>query len=673
MSEIAKLREELLYHLDCYHRLDEPVISDAEYDAMYQRLIVLEAHSKEPIPENSPTRLVGGTISNQFTPVKLEVPMLSLGNSFTDIDVADFHETATSSLAEGIGMDYYVDVKYDGLAINLRYVNGWLVQASTRGDGTKGEDVTLNATRIDSIPKHIPYLPEGSVFEARGEVVMTKEIFDRLNRIREAAKEKLFVNPRNAAAGSLRAKDPEITQSRQLQFFAYGIGMVRDVPESVMDLSSYSTMMRDMKRLGFPVSEYFYVANNPAALAIIYNRLMAIRKEIAFDIDGVVYKVNQKVHRDKLGFISRSPRWATAHKFPAEEAITSVTAIDIQVGRTGALTPVARLSPVFVGGVTVTNATLHNADEIAKKDVRVGDFVLVRRAGDVVPELLHSIPSRRPEGTVPYQMPTHCPSCGGVAARDEDKAVLRCTNSWILCDAQRKEGLIHFVGRSGMDIDGLGDVSVEKLVDLGLVSTPLDIMTISRNALVDVFGEKTGFKISESIETARQTTLEKFLFAFGIRHVGQGTSKRLASHYKTKLAFLSTNEEELIKIDDIGPITVKSIMGFLNNPITYNSIRDTILYGKIEFEPIVEKIITKGYSLEGKTIVITGSFGSTTRDMLVSKLESLGVKIGKDVSKKTDGCFVGEKSGGNAKKAATLNIPIYSQEHVEELYRDYPN
>jgi len=669
MTAITQLREEILYHIDLYHRLDEPVISDAHYDALYKKLVEMEATDPDPIPENSPTRLVGGMVSSQFTPVKLEVPMLSLGNSFTDEDVANFHDLVVASVGNANEVQYYVDVKYDGLAINLRYFSGWLVQACTRGDGSTGEDVTVNVTMIDSVPKYIPSLPAGSVFEARGEIVMTKDVFRRINDARALNGEKLFVNPRNAAAGSLRAKDPTVTQERQLQFFAYGIGAVKDVGKEIFDISSYSTMMRDLKRLGMPVSQYYYTANNPIALSIIYNKLMRFRKDIEFDIDGVVYKLDQKDQRDKMGFISRSPRWATAHKFPPEEAMTLVEAIDIQVGRTGALTPVARLKPVFVGGVTVTNATLHNGDEIIKKDVRVGDTVLVRRAGDVVPELLHSLPLYRPVDSVPYQMPTHCPSCGGIAARDEDKAVLRCTNNWILCDAQRKEGLIHFVGRSGMNIDGLGDVGVEKLVDLGWVKTPLDIMTIPRNALVNVFGEKTGYKISNSIDTSRQTTMEKFLFAFGIRHVGQGTSKRLTAHYRSMLRFLGATEAELMSIEDIGPITVKSIMAFLTNPLTLNNFKETILHGDIEFEPVVEKIITGGYHLEGKTVVITGSFGSITRDMLAAKLESMGVNIGKDVSKKTDACFVGEKPGGNAKKAAALNIPIYGQDEVDQLYK----
>lgn len=673
MSRIDEIRKLLHRHLEQYHSKDAPTVSDGEYDALYRELVSLEAESKLPIPANSPTQLVGNKPSVIFSPVKLRVPMLSLGNSFDDNDIEVFHARCVEANGGNTnGLWYYIDVKFDGLALNLRYESGYLVQASTRGDGQTGEDVTANVMRISNVPKHVKEFNVGSVIEVRGEVVMHKDVFHRINAEREANGEKKFVNPRNAAAGSLRVKDPEETAKRDLTFYTYGLGEVAGAAPWLLDQEYHSVVMEELARYGFPVNSNFYQANTPDAIRIVYDKVLLFRAANPFEIDGVVIKVDNSSLREKMGFISRAPRWATARKFPPEEAITIVEDIDIQVGRTGAMTPVARLKPIFVGGVTVTNATLHNGDEIIKKDVRIGDSVIIRRAGDVVPELLHSIPELRPDGTVPYQMPEYCPDCGAKTERDEGYAVLRCSNSWMFCGSQNLGGLIQFVSRDGLDIVGLGEKGVESLVEAGIVQTPLEIMLLSKEAAVGHFGEKNGEKVYASIQAARTTTLERFLFAFGIRHVGLGTSKRLAERFYGLADFVGATDEEIMSIDDIGPTTVASIRKFLNDPTLRATLCNTAEQANMTILPSVPKITHSNYPLAGKTVVITGSFGAVSRDVLQTKLESLGVVVSGSVSKKTDGCFVGEKPGGNAKKASDLKLPIYTQEHVDQLYRDYP-
>lgn len=665
---IHELREAIRQCLHDYHVLDAPTVSDDVYDSMYKQLVQMEAESNEPIPMDSPTRTVGANAASSFLPVELKVPMLSLANAFNPGDIAAFHATCIKAAKPESPLWYYADLKFDGLAINLRYVGGRFVQASTRGDGKIGEDVTVNAMWVRDIPHYIPGMYPTSVLEVRGEVIMTNSAFYNANMERCAENKKLFANPRNAAAGSLRLGDARETRKRGLSFFAYGVGEVLNVPEDALNVTKHSAMMSSLKQLGFPVSEHFYPVNTPETMIKVFNKIMALRRDLPFEIDGVVYKVDDKATWDRLGFISRSPRGGIAYKFPAEEVITFVEAIDIQVGRTGALTPVARLSPIFVGGVTVTNATLHNGDEIIKKDVRVGDAVVIRRAGDVVPELLHSLLAFRSAESVPYQMPTHCPSCGALAARDEDKAVLRCTNNWTLCGAQHKEGLIHFVAREGMDIEGLAEANVEILMNMGLLKSPEDIYLLSQESLTQAFGDKNGPKIYSAIETSRDVTLQKFLFAFGIRHVGQGTSKRLANHFGNLEAVIKANYAQFLAIEDIGPTTAHSLATAFHSVLFLSKMLNCVDKGGVRIAP-VEVVEVKGdHPLSGKTIVVTGSFGEITRTVLEAKLESLGGIISGTTTKKTDIVFVGEKPGGNAKKAIALGIQICGQEDVDQLF-----
>lgn len=653
MERLIQLKTLLTYHSDLYHRKDAPVISDHAYDMLFLELLELESKYPELVTPDSPSQKVGGGLSTLFTPLKHSTPLLSLANVFNEEQLTSFDANNREKIKEGLL--YYAELKFDGLAINARYEGGYLVSAATRGDGTIGENVTMNIRQVKDIPTFIPGLAKDSVLEVRGEVMMTKEAFRTLNEGRRNVGKKEFVNCRNAAAGSLRVKDPQITKSRNLSFFAYGVGEYSNMPED-FDASSQSELLKSLKRLGVPVNSYWGICNTPAALMIYYGGVLKKRPLIEFDIDGVVYKVDDVKQQAILGSISRSPKWAVAHKFPPEEAETLLLDIEIQVGRTGALTPVARLQPVYVGGVTVTNATLSNCDEILRKDIRIGDVVTVRRAGDVVPEIVGPVVKSRGSACVPFIMPHNCPACGAQAIADEDKAIMRCSNSWVNCHAQREEGLVHFVSRNAMNIDGIGEATIAQLMQLQHVNTPDHIYLLSEKECIEVVGEALGKKMFAAIEVSRDVTLQKFLFALGMRHVGEGTSKRLANHFRTFDALWDAPLSEVESIPDIGPITVHSIAWYRCSPGFERVIQGCFKAG-VRIAPMPMEIVTgPAHPLEGLSVVVTGSFPGYSREALEKLFEAKGIKMSDSVSKNTAGILIGEKPGSKAKKAQSLNI-----------------
>ncbi|WP_019451694.1 NAD-dependent DNA ligase LigA, partial [Cupriavidus sp. BIS7] len=570
------LRDELERNSYLYYVLDAPTIPDAEYDALFRELQALEAEHPELLTTDSPTQRVGGAPLAAFDSVRHRLPMLSLNNGFDDEDVVNFDRrcaqglgrTASAAPADDLfsaadaaenSVEYACELKFDGLAMSLRYEDGRLVQAATRGDGETGEDVTANVRTIKAIPLKLRGKAP-AVLEVRGEVFMYRADFDRLNARQAEAGEKTFVNPRNAAAGSLRQLDPRITAKRPLSFFAYGIGELQGADRPAM----HSVMLDGFAELGLPVCTERRVVKGAQGLLSFYREIGERRDQLPYDIDGVVYKVNAIAEQEQLGFVSRAPRFALAHKFPAQEMTTTVEDIEVQVGRTGAITPVARLAPVFVGGVTVTNATLHNEDEIRRKDVHIGDTVIVRRAGDVIPEVVAVVLERRPADARAFVMPTACPVCGSHIEKLEDEAIARCTGG-LICAAQRKQALLHFAQRRAMDIEGLGDKVVDQLVDQGIVRTPADLykLGVAKLAALDRMADKSATNLIAAIETSRETTLNRFIFALGIRHVGEATAKDLARHFGKLDNLLVAGEAALLEVNDVGPVVAQSIANFL--------------------------------------------------------------------------------------------------------------
>ena len=573
-GRIAALREELRLHAHRYYVLDEPTIPDSEYDRLFRELQRLEAAQPEFVTADSPTQRVGGKPLDQFASVRHKVPMLSIR---TETDTAPTGaQNFDSRVRKELGLsdsdapiEYVAELKFDGLAMNLRYEHGVLVQAATRGDGEVGEDVTQNIRTIHQIPLNLP-VDAPDVMEVRGEVYMRRPDFEALNerqreKIAQGIKgEKTFVNPRNAAAGAVRQLDPAIAAQRRLSFCAYGVGEITPPQEGGPPFATHYELLQTLNSWGFPVAAQTRIAQGAPELIAFHEAIGRQRDSLPYDIDGVVYKVNSLALQSKLGFVTREPRWAVAHKFPAQEQLTTVLGIDVQVGRTGKLTPVARLAPVFVGGVTVTNATLHNEDEARRKDVRVGDTVIVRRAGDVIPEVVSVLPERRVPSAQMFTMPRTCPVCGSAVVREEGEADYRCTGG-LFCPAQRKEAILHFAHRRAVEIEGLGDRLVDQLVDAKVVSVLPDIYRLDFNALVslDRMAEKSASKLLEAIEKSRQTTLPRFVFGLGIRHVGDATAKALAHHFGTLDAIMEATEEQLLEVSDVGPIVAKKHSHFL--------------------------------------------------------------------------------------------------------------
>ena len=648
------LQRELARLEHAYYVLDQPLVPDAEYDRLYRELLDLEAQHPDWVTPDSLSQRVGGAPLKEFMEVKHSVPMLSLNNAFEESELIGFDRRCR----EGLGLDhveYACELKFDGLAISLRYENGVLVQAATRGDGASGEDVTSNIRTIRAIPLRLqgPNLP--NVIEVRGEVFMHRADFEAMNKTAAKSGEKEFANPRNAAAGSLRQLDSKVTAKRPLSFFAYGLGALE--PSQWLP-STHSELLNLYEALGLPVCRERTVVSSLDGLMKFYAGIAAKREQLPYEIDGVVYKVNSFAEQQQLGYVSRAPRFAIAHKYPAQEEITTVLGIDVQVGRTGAITPVARLAPVLVGGVTVTNATLHNEDEVRRKDVRIGDTVVVRRAGDVIPEIVSVVLDRRPSNTQVFVMPTHCPVCESHIERLSDEAVARCSGG-LFCAAQRKQALLHFAQRRAMDIEGLGDKIVDQMVDLNLVRTPADLYRLGFAALVNMerMGEKSADNLLQSIAQSKKTTLARFIFGLGIRHVGESTAKDLAKHFGGIHALMDAPMDELLMVNDVGPVVADSIVSFMSEPHNREVIEQLLVSG-IEFQN-EERITT--VDLSGKTFVLTGTLPTLSRDQAKELLEAAGAKVAGSVSQKTSFVVAGSEAGSKLDKATELGIPILDE------------
>ncbi len=647
-----------------YYVLDQPTISDAEYDRLFRELQDLEAAHPELATPDSPTQRVGGAPAPEFRTVRHRVPMLSLNNAFADEEVEAFDRRVREAL-EVREVEYEVEPKFDGLAINLVFADGRFAAGTTRGDGYEGEDVTANLRTLRSIPLALRGTRLPRLVEVRGEVVMLKRDFERLNERQRSRGEKEFVNPRNAAAGSLRQLDPRVTAGRPLRFYAYGTGEV----EGVALPQTQSALLDWLAGLGLPVAAERKVVHGVAGLLAYYRDMQAKRPRLPYDIDGVVYKVNRLAQQAALGFVARAPRFAVAHKFPAEEATTEVQAIEVQVGRTGALTPVARLAPVFVGGVTVTNATLHNEEEVRRKDVWRGDRVVVRRAGDVIPEIVRVAQPgpRRPSDR--FRMPEKCPECGSAVERLPDEAIARCTGG-LFCPAQRKQALLHFASRRAMDIEGLGEKLVDQLVDAGLVETAADLyaLDVEKLAGLERMGEKSAQNLVDALERSKDTTLARFIYALGIRNVGEATAKDLARHFGSLDALMAADEGALLEVPDVGPVVAASIRGFFAEAHNRAVIRALRRAG-VRWPEGPTRAAGAG-ALAGKTFVLTGTLPNLTRDEARELIEARGGKVSGSVSKKTDYVVAGADPGSKLAKAEALGVAVIDEGQLRRLLKD---
>lgn len=661
-QRIAELTEELNDYSYQYYVLDQPTVPDSEYDQLFRELQSLEQQHPEYKLSNSPTCRVGDKPLDGFSQLKHTVAMLSLDNAFDQQELEAFDQRIKKILANGAEIDYACEPKFDGLAISLRYEQGQLIQAATRGDGMTGEDVTLNIKTIAAIPLQLRGGDYPDVLEVRGEVYMPKAGFEKLNERALKTGQKLFANPRNAAAGSLRQLDSRITARRPLAFYAYSHGECSDEAR----FSSHSELLDALQQWGFPVVNSREVVSGIAACEQYYKSIERQREQLPYEIDGVVIKVNRFDWQKTLGFVSRAPRWAIAYKFPAQEKLTTVKAIEFQIGRTGAVTPVARLEPVQVGGVVVSNATLHNADEMARKDVRVGDTVIVRRAGDVIPEVVSVVMAKRPDGTVPATLPSRCPVCDSEVVKFDDEAVARCMGG-LYCQAQLAESIKHFVSRKAMDVDGLGDKLVEQLVDSRLIKDVSDLFRLDVDTLakLDRMAEKSANNVVEAIEASKTTTLPRFLYALGIREVGQATAMNLAQHYASLDALIKASYEDLQTVSDVGPIVAEHVASFFAQKHNRELI-DSLQQLGVHW-PAVEKRSEDQQPLLGKTYVLTGTLSSMSRDEAKVKLQALGAKVSGSVSAKTTALIAGEGGGSKRTKAEKLGIPICDEQELLKL------
>ena len=644
-----------------YYVLDNPSISDFEYDKIFRSLVDLENENPELIRPDSPSQRVGGKALDAFESVIHRQAMLSLNNAFDEDELIAFDKR----IKDDIGIDeveYAVEPKFDGLAITLTYENGIFVQGATRGDGYTGENVTHNLKTIRSIPTKLNYIHPPKLLEVRGEVLMLKKDFELLNQKQESLGEKQFANPRNAAAGSLRQLDPRITATRPLTFFSYGLG----VSEPNSNLKTHTQTIQLLKQFNLPISDLSTSVKGVKGLQSFYDKVSKLRDALAYDIDGVVYKVNSFNYQNELGFVSRAPRWAIAHKFPAEEALTEILDINVQVGRTGAITPVARLKPVFVGGVTVTNATLHNEDEMTRKDVHIGDIVSVRRAGDVIPEIVRVLINKRPKTIKKFRMPTECPECGSALVRIDDEAIIRCSGG-LVCPAQQKQSIIHFASRKAMDIEGLGDESVEQLVTVGLIHELPDIFKLKLEQLInlDRMAEKSSRNLLDAIEKSKSTSLPRFIYALGIRNVGESTAKDLAGFYGDLDEIMKQTEESLQIVPDIGPTVAKSISDFFRQTKSREVINSLIGLG-VHWPKYDIKKSSSGI-FATKTFVLTGTLPSMSREEAKSIIEMNGGKVVGSVSKKTDYVVAGSDAGSKLTTAQELGLKIISQQELLKL------
>lgn len=649
-----------------YYVLDAPSVPDSEYDKAFRELSDLENKYPQLKSPASPTERVGGAARSDLAKVKHAVPMLSI-HTETDFE-AEGARAFDDRVRKGLGLsesdpevEYDVELKFDGLAMNLRYEKGVLVSAATRGDGLVGEDVTANVKTIRTVPLQLPAgVPD--VLEVRGEVIMHKADFERLNDEQKMEGHKPFVNPRNAAAGCLRQLDPKVTAKRKLSFYAYGLGEV-SAPLAL----THSGTLDKLQKWGFPVASQRRVVKGWKALAEFHDWVKSIRQTLPFEIDGVVYKVNSLAEQNELGFISREPRWACAHKYPPEEALTVVEDIDVQVGRTGKLTPVARLKPVFVGGVTVSNATLHNEDFIAELGLKIGDTVVVRRAGDVIPEVVRVLPERRTGAEKDFVMPDHCPVCGSETFRDEEEKDTRCTGG-LFCPAQRRESLVHFASRLALNIDGLGEKVIDQLLEAGLIQTPADLYRITEEKLLTLerFGKKSAANLVEAIEKSKETTLARFVYALGIRHVGESTARDLAQHFRSLEALMSADADALLKVNDVGEVIAQSIIHFFEEPHNRHVIENLLDLGVHWPTPEASAV---NDLVSGKTFVLTGTLPSMGREEAKALLLAQGAKVASSVSKKTDYVVAGAEAGSKLEKAQALGVAVIDEAKMLEMLK----
>ncbi len=663
IDSIEKLRKEIRYHNHRYYVLDDPEISDAHYDRLLIELAALEQSHPDLITADSPTQRVGAEPLSEFGEVKHTVPMLSLSNVFSDKEFQNFNHRLCETL-DVDEIEYVAEPKLDGLAISLLYEKGVLIRGATRGDGMTGEDVTQNIRTIQSIPLKLQGQNHPEILEVRGEVFMPKEGFKKLNTKQLAKGDKVFVNPRNAAAGSLRQLDSKITATRPLYFYCYGWGSV--IGLTLPEL--HSDMMKRLHHWGLPVQKELDIVSGAKGCQNYYAQLAEKRNQLPYEIDGIVYKVNRLDQQADLGFVSRAPRWATARKFPPQEEMTRVLAIDIQVGRTGALTPVARLEPIFVGGVTVTNATLHNEDEVHRKDVRVGDYVMVRRAGDVIPEVAGSVISLRNHNNEPFKMPAHCPVCGSDVERGKGETVSRCSGG-LYCPQQSIEAIKHFASRRAMDIEGLGDKLVEQLIENRLLSEVSGLYTLTAQQLSELerMAKKSADNLITALEKSKSTTLPRFLFALGIREVGETTARNLAHFYGSLEKIRQASEEELQEVPDIGPIVAVHIVTFFHQPHNMEVI-DRLIKAGVNWPDI--NVSSSDYKpLARKTFVVTGTLSRLSRQEAKERLQKLGAKVSGSISKKTDYLISGEKAGSKLDKAEALGVKILSENDFLNLIK----
>jgi len=664
-TELEQLRSKINYHNHRYHSLDAPEISDAEYDRLMQRLKQLEAEHPEFITHDSPTQRVGAAPLSEFVTVVHEMPMLSLDNAFSDDDLIAFNKRLQDRLKSTEQIEFACEVKLDGIAVSLLYRDGVLVRGATRGDGTNGEDITQNVRTIQSIPLRLLGKGYPQTLEVRGEIYMPKAGFDAFNKKASEAGEKLFVNPRNAAAGSLRQLDSRLTAARPLEMCAYSVGLVAGgaMPDR------HSDVLKALQSWGFLISREMYVANNIQECLDYYRRIQDRRSALAYDIDGIVYKVNSRELQEKLGFISRAPRWAIAYKFPAQEEMTLLQDVEFQVGRTGAVTPVARLQPVFVGGVTVSNATLHNRDEINRLGIKIGDTVVIRRAGDVIPQIVAVVESKRPADARDIIFPEQCPVCGSPVETVPGEAVARCDGG-LICAAQRKEAIKHFVSRKAMNVEGLGDKLVEQLIDLELIKNVADIYSLGRDQLASLerMGEKSADNILTALENSKKTTLAKFIYALGIREVGEATARNFARHFGTLEALAAADELNLQQVTDVGPVVAHFAFEFFqqeNNRAAIEQLKAAGINWPDEVATGTE------VPLLGLTYVLTGSLELFSRDDAKAHLLALGAKVAGSVSAKTDYVVAGPGAGSKLQKAEELGIPILTEEDLINLLKQH--
>ena len=662
-QQMLDLIQQLNDYSYAYHVKDEPIVPDAEYDRLYRQLQVIESSQPDWIQPDSPTQRVGEKPDNGFANVAHTVPMLSLDNAFDNESLADFDQRIRK-LLNAEKLVYCCEPKLDGLAISLRYEEGRLVRGVTRGDGLSGEDITSNIKTLYSVPLKLRTETPPAVVEVRGEIYMPKDGFEKLNKLAAEKGDKVFVNPRNAAAGSLRQLDPKITASRPLVMCAYSIGYVEgwEQPESHYD------GLLQLSEWGFRINDLMQRVEGSEGCIEYYEMLNEKRADLTYDIDGIVYKVDKIALQNQLGFIARAPRWAIARKFPAQEEMTKVLGIDFQVGRTGAITPVARLEPVFVGGVTVSNATLHNKDEIARLGVQVNDYVIIHRAGDVIPKVVQVVVEKRPENAFEVDFPSTCPICHSDVEQVEGEAVIRCTGG-LVCGAQLKESLKHFVSRKAMDIDGLGDKLIEQLVDQEMVKTPVDIFTLheKKEALLKMerMGQKSVEKLLSSIESAKATQFNRFIYALGIREVGEATARALTSYFNELEDLMAAEQETLVEVDDVGPIVAQHVKMFFDQEANRETIHGLLKAG-VTWEKKQQASLEE-LPLAGKVYVVTGSLSQFSRDQVKDKLLALGAKVSGSVSAKTDCLVAGEKAGSKLTKAQSLNVPIIDEAGVIAL------